>query len=137
MTSDTKKEAIQYFGLDKYKFEQKLRESGMNPTMEEIESMIEEMNQDAHMDKKEEMSSKENDVITQNLIDALHVFQDEPIISKTEFQKIINYGNKKKPILDDEEQKSILSDVQNTFSWEKYVKKYLSKSEFIHSLKVD
>lgn len=137
MSTNTKREARKFFGNDKEKFEQTLREMGLNPTMEEIDQMMEEMNQDSHIENQEETSLKENDVITQSLIDALHVFQDDNTISKTDFQKILVYGDRKKPILTGDDVKIILSSAQNPISWDRYVKRYLSKSEFIHSLKVD
>lgn len=137
MSEYTRREAIKFFGLDKVKFEQTLREMGLNPTMEEIDTMMDEMNKDAHIENQEEILSRENDVITQSLIDALYVFQDENTITKTDFQKILNYGNKKNPILTQDDQKFILSTVQNNIVWERYVKRNLSKSDFIHSLKVD
>ena len=137
MSEYTRREAIKFFGLDKVKFEQTLREMGLNPTMEEIDTMMDEMNKDAHIENQEEILSRENDVITQSLIDALYVFQDENTITKTDFQKILNYGNKKNPILTQDDQKFILSTVQNNSVWERYVKRNLSKSDFIHSLKVD
>lgn len=131
------REAIKFFGLDKVKFEQKLREMGLNPTMEEIDEMMNEMNQDAHIENQEEILSRENDVITQNLINALFVFQEDGTISKTDFQKILCYGDKKNPILTEEDQKRILSCVPSSIAWEKYVKKNLAKSEFLHSLKTE
>ena len=137
MSEYTRREAIKFFGLDKVKFEQTLREMGLNPTMEEIDTMMDEMNKDAHIENQEEILSRENDVITQSLIDALYVFQYENTITKTDFQKILNYGNKKNPILTQDDQKFILSTVQNNIVWERYVKRNLSKSDFIHSLKVD
>lgn len=137
MSEYTRREAIKFFGLDKVKFEQTLREMGLNPTMEEIDTMMDEMNKDAHIENQEEILSRENDVITQSLIDALYVFQDDNTITKTDFQKILNYGNKKKPILTQDDQKFILSTVQTNIVWDRYVKRNLSKSDFIHSLKID